>query len=164
MYKNEKGISLIILTITVVILIIISGIVINEGVGEIENVQQTSIKTNLLLIQARGKEYVEKTNYNIGTGEKTEEEKNSIKAEYLKGSAYSGELPIQLKDNQEAYALSSDDMNEMGLQELSEKSNEYIMLYNIADVSVDVLYIPGVDYNNEKLYTLSSIEEAEGEQ
>ncbi len=160
MYKNEKGVSLIVLTLTVIVLIIISGIVINAGVEEIEDAQQTSIKTNLLLIQAKEEEYVEKANFEIGTGEKTEEEKNSIKSQCLKGSEYSGKLPVQLKDNQKAYALSSDDMNDMWLYDLSENSNDYIVLYDINEESIDVMYLPGVDYNNEKLYTLSSIKEA----
>ena len=93
MVKNEKGVTLIILVITVMVLMIISGIIINTGVKSIKNAQRESLKTNMLLIQAKSKEYVENANFNLGTGEKTEEEKNKIKAENLKGTLVHENLP-----------------------------------------------------------------------
>ena len=162
MYNNQKGVTLVILTVTIIVLLIIIGVVVRTGVGSIREAEVTSVKTNLLLIQAKGKEYVENTNFNIGTAEKSEEEKASIKQEYLKGTKYEDELPegIELADGQEAYSLSAENMEEMGLNELSKDAQDYIIIYNIGQESVDVIYVPGIDYEDNKYYTLSSLQEA----
>ncbi len=160
MYKKEKGVTLVILVITVMVLLIIVGVVVQTGVSGIRNAETESLKTNLLLIQAKGKEYVENANFHFGTGELTEEQKTEIKGQYLKGTLIKEGLPIELKENEEAYQLNSENMKEMGLNDLIETAGDYIMIYNIQGESVDVMYKPGISKNNQKLYTLSSIEEA----
>ena len=158
MYKKEKGVTLVILVVAVMILMIIAGIIIDSGIKSVKKAELESLKTNLLLIQAKGKEYVENANFHIGTSE--EAQKEQIKAENLKGTKYTGELPVTLNEKQEAYELNSSDMNDMGLSNLSDKAQDYIVIYNIEEEAVDVIYKPGITRDNQKYYTLSAIEEA----
>ena len=85
-----------------------------------------------------------------------------IKNTYLKGTKFEEDLSsyTTLKENDEAYQLSPEDMSEIGLNELKETSNEYVVIYNIENENVDVIYLPGYIYENNVYYTLSSIEEA----
>ena len=72
--KNRtKGITLISLAITIIILLILAGISIYSGKGVIQKAKLEELKTNMLLIQAKAKEYVEEVNFRMGIG--TEEEK-----------------------------------------------------------------------------------------
>ena len=160
MYKKEKGVTLVILVVTVIILLVIAGIVIQSGLGSIKNAEVESLKTNMLLLQAKGKEYVENTNFHFGTGELSEEQKTEIKNQYLKGTVAQGELPQELKENEEAYQLSSQDMQDMGLNDLAETAEDYLMIYNIQEEYVDIMYKPGLTKDNKTYYTLTSIEEA----
>lgn len=161
MRNNQKGVTLVILTVTIIVLLIIIGVVVKAGVDNIRKAEATSVKTNMMLIQAKGKEYVENTNFNMGTTEKSAEEQASIKAQYLKGTTYSGNLPegVVLADGQEAYSLSSENLSEMGLNDLSKDAQNYVVVYNISEEKVDVIYLPGVEYENNIYYTLSSLQE-----
>ena len=164
MYKHreEKGITLIILVSTVVVLLIIAGVGIGSGLNIMRKASIESLKTNMLLLQAKGKEYVENTNFKIGTEEKAEEEKAQIKSENLKGTPVSSsQIPkeVTLKEGEEAYQLSEQDMKDMGLAELEGKASEYLIVYNIQEEKVDVIYVPGIELQNKSYYTLSSIED-----
>ncbi len=160
MYKKENGITLIILVITVMVLMVIAGVIIDSGLKSIKQAEQESLRTNMLLIQAAGKQYVENANFHIGTEEKSEEEKENIKNEDLKGTPTT-DLPggISLKEGEEAYSLSMDDMRDMGLSdEIVRTAEDYIIIYNIKNQSVDVIYKLGTIVNNEKVFSLSEME------
>ena len=55
--KNNKGITLIALTITIIILLILASITIYSGKESIKKAQLESLKTNMLLIKAKAKEH-----------------------------------------------------------------------------------------------------------
>ena len=61
--KNNKGITLIALTITIIILLILASITIYSGKESIKKAQLESLKTNMLLIKAKAKEYVEQASF-----------------------------------------------------------------------------------------------------
>ena len=159
-YKEEKGITLVILIAIVMVLLIIAGVGVSSGLNIMKKASIESLKTNMLLLQAKGKEYVENTNFHFGTGELSEEQKTEIKNQYLKGTLAQGELPEKLKENEEAYQLSSQDMQDMGLNDLVETAKDYLMIYNIQEEYVDIMYKPGLTKDNKTYYTLISIEEA----
>ena len=64
--ERNKGVTLATLVITIVVLLILSGITINYGVSNIKRAKIQNIKTNMLLIEAKTKEYVENANYDLG--------------------------------------------------------------------------------------------------
>ena len=79
--EKNNGITMVALVITVIILLILSGISINAGSNIITKSKLENIKTDMMLIKVKGKEYVENANFNLGTNFKTiatdENEKNT---------------------------------------------------------------------------------------
>ena len=63
--KETKGITMIALTITIVVMIILAGITVQYGMGLLQNVKLQDLRTNMLLIQAKAKEYVEEVNFQL---------------------------------------------------------------------------------------------------
>ena len=82
--KETKGITMIALTITIVVMIILAGITVQYGMGLLQNVKLQDLRTNMLLIQAKAKEYVEEVNFQL-VNVTDEAEKTRIKNENLKG-------------------------------------------------------------------------------
>lgn len=64
---NNKGISLIILVITVIVISIIASIAIYYGTETIKKANVETIRTNMLLIKAKANEYCEEANFKLGT-------------------------------------------------------------------------------------------------
>lgn len=60
--KRNNGVTLVALIVTVIILLIIAGIATYSGIGIIRNANLEALKTNMLLIEAKAKEYVEEVN------------------------------------------------------------------------------------------------------
>ena len=63
---KNKGITLVALTITIILLVIIAGISINIGGNMIKKANLEGLKTNMMLIQAKAKQYVEEANFKMG--------------------------------------------------------------------------------------------------
>ena len=88
---KDKGITIISLTITIIVITIIAGITIHIGSSMIKKANLEELKTNMLLIQAKAKQYVEEANFKLGPriSEANEEDRanriNSAKTE-LKGN------------------------------------------------------------------------------
>ena len=65
--KKNKGITMIVLVITIALLLILAGISIQGGSSIIKRADLENLKTDMLLIKVKGKEYVENGNFNLGT-------------------------------------------------------------------------------------------------
>ena len=61
--NNQKGITLIVLIITIIILIILAGITIYTGKESIQKANLEGLKTNMLLIETKAREYVENASF-----------------------------------------------------------------------------------------------------
>ena len=57
--KKNKGITMMVLVITIVILLILAGISIGVGNNVIKKSELENLKTNMLLVKVKGKEYIE---------------------------------------------------------------------------------------------------------
>lgn len=64
--KSNQGVTLVALTITIILMIIIASIVIYDGRKTIKEAQLESLKTNMMLIEAKARECVEKANFEMG--------------------------------------------------------------------------------------------------
>lgn len=69
--KNSKGITLIILVISIIVLLILAGVTITAGTESIKKAKLETLRTNMLLIKAKGKEYCEEANFRTGTAGET---------------------------------------------------------------------------------------------
>ena len=158
--KNNKGITLIALTITIIILLILASITIYSGKESIKKAQLESLKTNMLLIKAKAKEYVEQASFKNGVNksEISEEAKNELKGKEANASDYSKQN-ITINGGEILYKLTSDNLKEMGLKDVKLGSNEeYLVKYNIKDVTVVVYNTSGYENNGTTVYSLSELE------
>ena len=158
--KNNNGITLIALTITIIILLILASITIYSGKESIKKAQLESLKTNMLLIKAKAKEYVEQASFKNGVNksEISEEAKNELKGKEANASDYSKQN-ITINGGEILYKLTSDNLKEMGLKDVKLGSNEeYLVKYNIKDVTVEVYNTSGYENNGTTVYSLSELE------
>ena len=158
--KNNKRITLIALTITIIILLILASITIYSGKESIKKAQLESLKTNMLLIKAKAKEYVEQASFKNGVNksEISEEAKNELKGKEANASDYSKQN-ITINGGEILYKLTSDNLKEMGLKDVKLGSNEeYLVKYNIKDVTVEVYNTSGYENNGTTVYSLSELE------
>ncbi len=177
--KKNKGITMIALVVTVILLLILAGISIGTGNNIIKKSNLENIKTNMLLIKVKAKEYVENANFNLGTifDKITDEnEKNAriekAKAE-LKGteitdsSIFNQNIDINkeklMADNLENiyyYKLEPQNLIEMGLTNVKsdEKDGWYIIRYDIKNLEIEVYNTKGFENNREIYYSLNDIQ------
>ena len=90
---NEKGITLVALVVTIIILLIIAGIALSGGKNTIKRANLESIKTNMLLIKAKALECVEEVNFKLGPNNQKIDEIDSIRENlYANGNDNSAKL------------------------------------------------------------------------
>lgn len=172
--KSNKGITMVALMVTVIVLLILSSITINYGKNTIKMAKLENFKTNMLLIEAKAKEYVEKASYDLGVkpDEATEEMVTTAKSE-LKGTLLSSsELLTNMgitdsPSNDTArvyyYELSTQNLEEMGINGLESNSTEgiFIIKYDISNVEVEIYNSDGFNFDGSVKYSLTELKEIE---
>ena len=78
--KKEEGVTLVALSITIIVIIILAGIAINGSTNMIKKAKLEELKTNMLLIQAKAREYVEDATFKMGINP-DESKKNEVRNE-----------------------------------------------------------------------------------
>lgn len=170
--KNNKGITMIALVITIVLLLILAGISMQSGSDIIKKSELENIKTNMLLIKVKGKEYVESANFNLGTKIETvtaEEKTKRIekaKAE-LKGEDITNNMSeyenIITKESSEFvfyYKLSTQNLADIGITNVisDEENGWYIIKYDIKNLKVEIYNTKGFENEETKYYSLNELE------
>ena len=180
--EKNNGITMVALVITVIILLILSGISINAGSNIITKSKLENIKTDMMLIKVKGKEYVENANFNLGTSfEKlTDENEKNTRLENaktkLKGTEIENiedldsKLSItsdKFKEEKEKmiyyYKLSTQDLEDMGIENVKsdEKNGEYIIKYDIKNIEIEIYNTQGFTNEDKYYYSLSELESLE---
>lgn len=165
--KKQRGITLITLTITIIVMMIIAGITVYFGLDLIREVKLQDLRTNMLLMQAKGKECVEEVSFQKANVT-DENEIQTIKDENLKGTKVEENSEVQnllqntgkIQEGYEYYYLTQQDLSDMGIEELSVEDYGYFILgYNINEIKVEVINTNGYQGN----YTLTQLNELTGE-
>ena len=175
--KENKGITMVTLIITIIVLLIIAGISIGTGNKVIKSSELENVKTNMLLIKAKGKEYVENANFKLGTNFKDSTDIDNriktAKAELKKGDDEEmtnneileqniGITQDNIKNNDYTYyyKLSNDDLTDMGLSNVkSDKKNGwYIIKYDLENVEVEVYNTLGYERDGNRYYSLTELQ------
>lgn len=177
MDKN-KGITMIVLVITIALLLILAGISIQGGSSIIKRADLENLKTDMLLIKVKGKEYVENANFNLGTSfdKLTDENEKSKRIEMAKSKLKGTEIQNaselskfgitsdqfeREKNNLNLYyTLSASDLEEIGMQDVSSKG-QYIIKYNIKDMTIEIYNTQGFENGDKTYYSLSELENLE---
>ncbi len=140
MYKNEKGISMIMLVIMVIVMLILAGIIIYGGTSAISSAKKQSIYTNMLLIQAKARTINDKVSF----GE----------AQYIGTQLTNSEEIKKLGIDEQAtvYKLTQEDLYAMELEVTGD--NDYVVDYK----NDEVYYIKGIkDKDGNLNYRLTDI-------
>ena len=180
--KNNKGITLIVLVITIIVLLIIAGVTITAGTESIKRAKLETLRTNMLLIKAKSKEYCEEANFRAGIinagdtdevkAEKIQKGVNFLSTEKKLPSAEVSELPVQL-ETEESYnyiakldteAPNNSVLKELGLNEVANSENAGIFYvgFDIKNNKVEVFNSKGYSSKDGRTYyRLSQIENLE---
>lgn len=174
--KENKGITMVTLVITIIVLLILAGISVGTGNKVIKSSELENIKTNMLLIKVKGKEYVENANFKLGTNfeSATDKEtrvataKGELKGEEIIDSSIFGENMNITQDtitNDNAdyiyyYKLDKTNLTDMGISNVQsdEKSGWYIIKYDIKNVEVEVYNTVGFENEDKIYYSLTELQ------
>ena len=152
MKNNNKGITLVALAITLIVMLILSGTTIAVS-SIVQNAQRQGTITNMLLIQTKVKILKERAafsgdtqTYYIGTKLKNQPNKAAI----AKDSLTSAEL-----EKETLYVYNNDTLTQIGLEGIKLNENEIIIVdYEDADI----IYPNGVNNNDgTTVYKLSEM-------
>ena len=154
--KREKGVTLMVLIITVIVLAILATITIQEVGGIMNQIDRENVSTNLLLIQAKAKVLKEKASFSndetILKGQKVSEIVDNAEVEELKTK---GVLDTEDENYNSNYLLDKQAIEELeiGIDKMSD-DDFYIVNY----ATEDVIYSKGYRHTDGNFYyTLSAI-------
>lgn len=166
MNKN-KGVTLVSLVITIIILLIITGISVYSGKEVIKQAQLEEMKTNMLLIKAKAKGYVEEANFKMGKNP-DDTKKSEIRTEvYINTAKLAPATDITAHSSiptSDCYKLTQEAIEEWGLNEIKVKEGENYLI-QFKDTINDQNTILSVEIYNTKgyngKYSLTEIEQIE---
>ena len=149
--KNKKGITIIALVITVIIMLILVGVTIKVGTNSIDEAEKEDIITNMISIKTRAKIVKDQYNFKdiqslVGTNLS---EPGNYNIEIIKNN-----IPDENETN--CYIWTQEDLNNQGLTSI--KSNElnfYVVYYGDDNNGIEVYYSKGI---NGK-YSLTEIQQ-----
>lgn len=171
--KKNNGITLVVLSTTIIVLMILAGISITEGRHLIKKAKMESLITDMITLKAKSKVYAEEVNSKVW--DLSNEEKNTRKTEIFQDEYYMIQENISdtsVKDDIdesaktgefEAYLITNETLNKMGFSDIGDGEN-YIVIFNSADYTkLDIIYKAGIQYNGTTCYSLSKIQAEMGE-
>lgn len=152
--RQEKGITILSLVITVIILIIVAGVGINVASPLIGRAKAEDVTTQLMLVQAWWKSERERVNFD-GTSKLPAEliETEGDNKGKLK-EAYDSSGASWVEENVTYYKLSQEALNSMGLEKLKEEDG-YVVNYE----NDEIIYLNGYEEKGITYYKLSEIKE-----
>ena len=168
--KNQKGITLIALTITIIVMLIIASITIYAGIDLVKQAKLQDLVTNMLLVQVKAKEYLEEVKFQ--TANMTDSEQiEQVKTENLKGKKIIENTDVQSQVEKtgvidtakldEYYYLEQSNLDEMGLEELNpEEYGYFILKYDLENMKIEVINTMGYNGN----YTLEQLQQLQQEE
>ena len=159
--KNEKGITLMALVITAIVLLILAGIGINYGSDTIKKATLEELRTNMLLVEAKAKEYVEEANFKMGISpddnKKAEVRKEVYEDEAKMKPANGISAPSSIPVN-DCYIVTEDTMSLWGLQDIKlEDGENYLIKFDDTNLTLEVYNTIGYDGH----YSLAEIDKLE---
>ena len=152
--NKEKGVSIITLIITVILLIIITGLVVYTGMEMIDEVNRAELVVNMSMIQTKVKTINEKYNFE---GNDTSVFIGTKMTDVIK--LPENIIKMQQTINEDLslyYLLTNDDLSKMNLEFIKNRNEENIYLVNYT--TNEIIYINGFKYKSDNLlYKLSDI-------
>lgn len=175
--KKNRGVTMLSLVITIVLLLIIAGISIGTGGNVIKRSQLENLETNMLLIKGKAKEYVENANFKLGNNienvtdkeNRIEEAKKQLVGEMITQGDIFNEIDNITTEKIEEdkanyiyyYKISTENLINMGLSNVysDDEKGWYIIKYNIKNAEIEIYNTKGFENQNNKYYTLTQIQD-----
>ena len=165
--SRNKGVTLISLVITIIVLLIIAGISVYSGKGVIKKANLEELKTNMLLIEAKTKGYVEEANFKMGINP-DDAKKSEVREEVYINTAKLALANDITADSSiptsECYKLTQEAIDAWGLTEIEIQEGEYYLIQfkdtiteENTNLSVEIYNTDGYDGK----YSLTEIEQIE---
>ncbi len=167
--KKQRGVTLVALVITVILLLILASIGFYYGNNVIKQANLESLKTDMLLIQAKAKEYVEEATFKMGINpddakkEQAREEVYITMAKLKKLSQATTEdslnIPNGITTNDNFYYVTREALKEMGIEniETGENAGEYLIEFDENNATAEIYNTKG--YGGK--YSLTEIDKIE---
>lgn len=166
--KIEKGITIVALIITIILMLILVGVGTYYGGDALDKARLEDIKTNMISIRTKAKIVAEQYNFKdidnlVGTKLDTDDSEGGIQSgdysvsnelkQLLESKNEEGESLIDI-DN--LYVWTKEDLNNQGLNTIDTDNSEfYIVYYNLNDTNkCEIYYSQGF----EGKYTLTELE------
>ena len=165
--NDNKGVTLVALTITIIVLLIIAGIAIYSGRETIQKANLEALRTNMLLIEAKAKGVVEEANFQLGPDFQKESEIGTIrndlyvsenKLQKLSDSGITVSSEIPTGDN--VYVFTQETASLWALDNVYselEDGEYYIIEFNEREATVEIYNTIGY----QGYYSLTDIDELE---
>lgn len=169
--KNSKGITLLSLVITVIILAILISITVYEGKEALDKTKVQSFMTDMLSIKSKVKGYSEEIDSQ--TWDKSASEKDSSKKElfsnyniitYNESVKYNifvdSEYVNTTKYSYTYYTVTEQALTNMKLEGIKDENYKIVFAKDSQGdyKSVDIIYVDGLRYKNNTYYTLSELQ------
>lgn len=167
--RKKEGITLVALVVTVILLGILASIGAYYGNEVIKNANLESLKTDMLLIQAKAKEYVEEATFKMGINPdetKKQEARQEIYINTAKLKTLSQaktedgiNIPSEISTNDNFYYVTREALNEMGLEkvETGENKGEYLIEFDENNATAEIYNTKG----RNGQYSLTEIDKIE---
>ena len=176
--SNNRGVTLVALMVTIIVIIILASISVNVGMELIYKSRAENLITNMLIIKSKAKVFEEEvegktwdSSDNVEEGatisKKEEERRNKFKNEYefilIDSSNFSIYGMSNLDSDSVYYALGEIALKKMGLSSLWEDDEKscYVVKYTVKDnkyEDIDVYYTKGVKYKGNRYFALSVLQ------
>ena len=168
-FKNKSGITLIAMIVTIIVILILVGISVNEGTKLIKRAKIESLMTNMIMIKANAKIYAEEINaqvWDLSDQEKVSKRKELFQSTYDMSEGNNSVISkvdssINDQNGCEVYNITRDTLNKMKLSDLANESKdgEFVVVYNSNDYTkLEIVYPSGVPYENSYYYTLTDLQ------
>ncbi len=173
MKRSEKGITLVVLTITIIVLIILAGITIYSGKDSIKRANLEGLKTNMLLIETKAREFVENASFDLGINPENATDEMKAKAQSeLSGEDKGTQVTVsdsiasklteigisqEAMNNGNVYKLTTENLKKMGIHDVESNDEEgwYVIVYNVKDITAEIYHTIGF----QGKYSLTEIEQ-----
>lgn len=149
--KEQKGITLVALIITIIVMLILAAVTIHFGTNLLDKSKKEDLKTTMLLIQSKTKIIKEKKDF--GDIEELTGISLANNTEYTISENFQNKLDTI--ENADLYILNSENLTSMGITENTSNEEFYIVDYN----NSEIYYSLGYKEGNSTLYSLSELGE-----
>jgi len=149
--KEQKGITLVALIITIIVMLILAAVTIHFGTNLLDKSKKEDLKTTMLLIQSKTKIIKEKKDF--GDIEELTGISLANNTEYTISRNFQNKLDEI--ENADLYILNSENLASMGITDNTNNEKFYIVDYN----NSEIYYSLGYKEGSSTLYSLSELGE-----